>query len=214
MNRMPTESMTGAKAEAAEAPKIKRPLRVRTPRNILRPLLMLLVPALLLIGGGYYWLASGGSVSTDDAQVKQDIVSVSAQVNGPIVQVSVRNGTRVKRGQLLFRIDPAPYRVALEQAEAQLAAARLSTSQLRTQAAGTGADIIGSQANLKIKQNALNRQSALLKQGFTTRADYEDAYNEVRTAEMQLEDARARAATAMPRLLRASSRRSPRPRLR
>ena len=91
---------------------------------------------------------------------------------------------------------PAPFEVALENAQAQLAAARLQTSQLQTQAAGTGADITGAGANLKIKQNALARQSALLKQGFTTRADYEDALNEVRTAETQLADARARAANA------------------
>jgi membrane fusion protein (multidrug efflux system) len=102
----------------------------------------------------------------------------------------------VKRGDLLFTIDPAPFKVALEQAEAQLAAAKLSTTQLRTQAAGTGADIVGSEANVKIKQNAFARQQALLKQGFTTRSDYDDAYNEVRAAEMQLEDAKARAANA------------------
>ena len=102
----------------------------------------------------------------------------------------------MKRGQLLFRIDPQPFQVALEQAEAQLANARLQTTQLKTQAAGTGGDIIGSQANVKIKQNALARQQALLKRGFTTRADYDDAFNEVRTAEMQLADARARAANA------------------
>jgi membrane fusion protein (multidrug efflux system) len=128
--------------------------------------------------------------------VKQDIVSVSAQVNGPIIEVLVKNGDHVKRGQLLYRIDPAPFRVALEQAEAQLAAAKLSTTQLRTQAAGTGADIVGEQANLAIKRNALGRQQALLKQGFTTRADYEDALNEVKTAEQDLADARARAANA------------------
>ena len=104
---------------------------------------MLIVPALLIIGGGYYWLTSGGSVSTDDAQVKQDIVSVSPQVNGQVVQVFVRNGARVKRGDLLFRIDPQPYRVALEQAQAQLAAAQLQTQVLRTTAAGTGGDITG-----------------------------------------------------------------------
>jgi membrane fusion protein (multidrug efflux system) len=162
----------------------------------LRPLLMFIVPALLLLGGGYYWFAGEGSVSTDNAAVKQDIVSVSAQVNGPIVEVAVKNGDGVKRGDLLFRIDPAPFRVALEQAEAQLAAARLQTTQLRTQAAGTGADITGASANLEIKSNALSRQSALLKRGFTTRADYEDALNEVRTAETALADARARAANA------------------
>ena len=161
-----------------------------------RALLMFSIPLLIAIVGLYVWLTSGGSVSTDNAAVKQDIVSVSAQVNGPVIEVAVKNGIVVKRGQILFRIDPAPYQVALEQAQAQLASARLQTTQLRTQAAGTGADIVGSQANLAIKQNALTRQTALLKQGFTTRADYDDAFNEVRTAEMELADAHSRAANA------------------
>ena len=193
MNKMSTDKMTGVEAEATPAEKAKA---TRKRKRNLRTILMLIVPALLLIGGGYYWLTSGGSVSTDDAQVKQDIVSVSPQVTGPIQQVLVKNGSRVTRGQLLFRIDPAPFRVALEQAEAQLAAAHLQTSQLRTQAAGTGADIVGEQANLAIKKNALGRQQALLKQGFTTRSDYDDALNEVKTAEQDLADARARAANA------------------
>jgi membrane fusion protein (multidrug efflux system) len=191
---MATQPMTGA--EAAEAPKVKRTRKKIGGKASLRTILMLIVPALLIIGGAYYWLTSGGSVSTDDAQVKQDIVSVSAQVTGPIQQVFVRNGVRVKQGDVLFRIDPAPFQVALENAQAQLATAELQTSQLKTQAAGTGADITGSEANLKIKQNALARQTALLKQGFTTRADYDDAFNEVKTAQQQLEDARARAANA------------------
>jgi membrane fusion protein (multidrug efflux system) len=195
MNKMATEPMAGT-AEA-EAPKKKR-RKVKLPagKGGLRTFMMLIVPALLLLGGGYYWLTSGDSVSTDDAFVKQDIVSVSAQVNGPIAQVLVKNGDHVKRGDVLFRIDPQPYQVALEQAQAQLAAARLQTTQLRTQAAGTGADIVGEQANLQIKKNALARQQALLKQGFTTRADYEDALNEVKTAEQDVADARARAANA------------------
>jgi len=194
MNRMATEPMTGAHAE--EAPKVRRKLKLPAKKGALRNLVMLVVPALLLVLGGYYWLTSGGSVSTDDAQVKQDIVSVSPQVNGQIVQVFVRNGAQVHRGDLLFRVDPQPYRVALEQAEAQLANAQLQTVQLRTQAAGTGADIVGQQANVEIKKNALVRQQALLKRGFTTRADYDDAFNEVKTAEQDLADAHARAANA------------------
>jgi membrane fusion protein (multidrug efflux system) len=194
MNKMATEPMAGE--AAAKAPKARRTIKLPKGMGTTRTILMLIVPALLLIGGGYYWLTSGGSVSTDDAFVKQDIVSVSAQVNGPIAQVFVKNGDQVKRGEVLFRIDPQPYQVALEQAQAQLAAAQLQTTQLRTQAAGTGADIVGEQANLQIKKNALARQQALLKQGFTTRADYEDALNEVRTAEQDVADAKARAANA------------------
>src|SRR6476620_4053711 len=193
MNKMATEPMTG---EAAEAPKVKRKVKVNKGNGSLRMILMLIVPAVLIVLGGYWWLNSGKSVSTDDAQVKQDIVSVSAQVNGPIVQVFVKDGAQVKRGDVLYRIDPAPYQVALEQAQAQYSSAQLQTHQLVTQAAGTGADITGAEANLAIKRNALGRQQALLKQGFTTRSDYEDALNEVRSAEPQLADAQERAANA------------------
>ena len=185
------ETPEEAAAIAAETGKTRKSKRSR-----IRTILMLIVPALLVIAGVYMWFASGGSESTDNAQVKTDIVSVTAQVTGPVTEVDVQNGDHVKKGDVLFRIDPAPFKVALEQAQAQLASAKLQTSQLRTQAAGTGADITGAQANLSIKQNALDRQSALLKQGFTTKADYEDALNEMRSAETQLADARARAANA------------------
>jgi len=194
MNKMATEPMT--RAAAADAPPEAEGRRKVTEKKSLRTILMLIVPAILIIGGAYYWLTSGGTVSTDDAQVKQDIVSVSPQVNGQVVEVFVRNGAKVKRGDVLFRIDPQPYQVALENAQAQLANAHLQTQVLRTTAAGTSGDISGARANLAIKRNALGRQQALLKQGFTTRADYEDALNEVRSAETQLADAQARAANA------------------
>ena len=181
--------------DAAEVVKKTRKKRVAKPSRT-RTILLLIVPLLLVLVGAYMWLTSGGSESTDNAQVKTDIVSVTAQVTGPVIRVPVHNGQHVNRGDVLFVIDPAPFKVALEQAEAQLAAAKLQTSQLKTQATGTGADITGAQANLAIKRNALNRQSALLKQGFTTRADYDDALNEVRAAETQLADAQARAANA------------------
>ena len=199
MNQMKSEKLEGTRVEAprdASAAVEETTVVESRPRSFRRIGMMLIVPLLILVGILYYFFAGAGSVSTDNAAVKQDIVSVSAQVNGPIVDVRVKNGDRVKRGDLLFRIDPDTYRVALEQAQAQLAAAKLQTVQLSTQAAGTGADITGAQANLEIKRNALSRQQALLKQGFTTRTDYDDALNEVRTAETALADARARAANA------------------
>ncbi len=198
MNQMKQEKLEGTPVEvdqstggfamaAVEAPRRKRMIRIAA---------MLIVPMLLVLAGAYYWISGADSVSTDNAAVKQDIVSVSAQVAGPVSEVLVENCDRVKRVQVLFRIDPAPFRVALEAAEAQLAAAQLETRQLRTQAAGTGADIVGSQADLEIKRRALSRQSALLKQGFTTRSSYDDAVAEVREAENAVADAQARAANA------------------
>jgi len=190
MNKM--QAVTVEETEAGTKPKKRKRLVVRKTRWGV----MLAIPAILLAIGLYWWLTSGSTVGTDNAAVKQDIVSVSAQINGPVSEVDVKNGDIVKRGQVLYRIDPEPFRVALLDAQAKLAAARLQTSQLRTQAAGTSGDIAGAEANLAIKQNALSRQSALLKRGFTTKADYEDALNEVKAAETQLSDARARSANA------------------
>jgi membrane fusion protein (multidrug efflux system) len=188
MNQMQAVTVEETGAE----PKKKRRITVQKKRWGI----MLSIPLILLAIGLYWWLTSGTTVGTDNAAVKQDIVSVSAQVNGPVSEVDVKNGDNVKRGDILFRIDPAPFQVALEQAEAQLAAARLQTGQLRTQAAGTGSDIVGAAADLEIKQRALFRQSTLLKQGFTTRSDYDDAVAEVRKAETVLADARNRSANA------------------
>jgi len=199
MNQVKSEKLEGTQIQApadASAAVEETTVVEKRPRSLLRIVTMLIVPVLIVAGLLYYFFAGAGSVSTDNAAVKQDIVSVSAQVNGPVVEVRVKNGDRVKRGDLLFRIDPDSYRVALEQAQGQLAAAKLQTTQLRTQATGTGADITGARANLDIKRNALSRQTALLKRGFTTRTDYDDALNEVRTAETALADAQARAANA------------------
>ena len=197
MNEMKREKLEGEQVQANEAGAgDAETVIVKNRRSWLRPTLLLVVPLLLLALGGYWWLTGGKTESTDNAQVKTDIVSVSAQVTGPVIEVDVKNGDHVKAGDVLFKIDPAPFQVALEQAEGQLAAAKLQTTQLKTQAAGTGADITGEQANLAIQQHALDRQSALLKQGFTTRADYEDALNKVKEAEQQVADAKARAANA------------------
>jgi len=149
MNQMKSEKLEGTRVEApadATAAVEETTIVESKPRSFRRIGVMLIVPLLIVAGILYYFFAGAGSVSTDNAAVKQDIVSVSAQVNGPVVEVRVKNGDHVKRGDLLFRIDPDSYRVALEQAQGQLAAAKLQTTQLRTQATGTGADLSGRQA--------------------------------------------------------------------
>ncbi|MCJ8191930.1 HlyD family secretion protein [Sphingomicrobium aestuariivivum] len=162
----------------------------------LKAVLMLIVPLAMVAAGLFFWLTGGKTVSTDNAYVKQDIVSVSAQVAGPVVEVFVTEGQHVEAGEPLFRIDPEPARIALMQAEAQLAAAQLQTRQLGVVAAGTGADIEGAKATLAVRRSAFDRQAALLERGFTTKAAYEEAANAVAVAENALADARARAANA------------------
>ncbi|MEI9927113.1 MAG: biotin/lipoyl-binding protein [Sphingomonas sp.] len=99
------------------------------------------VPALILAIVGYFWLTSGGSVATDNAYVQQDKVSVSSDVAGRIVEVPVRENQIVKAGDVLFRIDPEPYRIQVLQADAAIANAQVELQTLQTNYQGTGADI-------------------------------------------------------------------------
>ena len=153
--------------------------------------MMLSVPLLILVVGLYFWLTSGATVSTDNAYVKQDVTAISTQVNGPVVAVYVRENQHVNKGDILYKVDPAPFEAALHAAQAQLAAARLQTNQLYVQAAGTSADISGAQANLAVAQRAYGRQAALMKDGFTTKAAYDNALNDLAKARTDLANARA-----------------------
>src|SRR5262249_51528179 len=62
--------------------------------------------------------------STDDATIDADVVHVASGVGGRIINIAVVENSRVKKGDLLFQIDPLPYRLAVEQAEADLALAQ------------------------------------------------------------------------------------------
>ena len=115
---------------------------------------MLSVPILLLLVGGYFWLTSGRYVSTDNAYVQQDMVSVAPEVNGVDHRGAGPRESAVHRGDLLFRIDPRPFRIALAKAEAQIAAAEVQVNQLEARSAGTGADIHGAEANLALCSSA------------------------------------------------------------
>jgi membrane fusion protein (multidrug efflux system) len=163
--------------------------------------LLLSVPLILLAIGGYMWLTSGRYVSTDNAYVQQDMVSVAPEINGVIAEVLVGENQHVRRGQLLFRIDPRPFRIALAQADAQIAAARVQVNQLETRSAGTGADIQGAEANLLYQQREYARLQALMSRGWITRTRHDEALHNVQEARERLANARAEAATAQSALL-------------
>jgi len=165
-----------------------------------RLILMLSVPLLLAIVGGYMWLTSGRYVSTDNAYVQQDMVSVAPEVSGMITEVLVHENQRVRRGDVLFRIDPRPFRIALAQAEAQIAGAEVQVNQLEARSSGTAADIQGAEANLQYAQTEYERYAELMRRGFTTRAIYNEKLHDVQEARERLSNARAASVTAQSAL--------------
>ncbi|WP_136163566.1 HlyD family secretion protein [Sphingomonas flavalba] len=188
-------------AGEVEAPVEQVPRRRRVPRLAL----MLSLPLLLLAGGAYLWLTSGRYVGTDNAYVQQDKVSVSADVAGRIVAVAVRENQTVKAGDLLFRIDPDPYRIALEQANAALATAQVGVTSLQSSYRATQGDIIGARDAIKFAQEDYDRQAALMKRGFTTLARMQQAEHALQQANVQLRNAVDSAAEAQAKLATGSA---------
>ena len=154
------------------------------------------VPLLLVGGATVYYIVNDHYVSTDNAYVQQDKVSISAEVGGRIIDVAVRENDVVKEGDLLFRIDAAPYRIAIEQADASIAAAQVRVSSLQTEYQTTNVDIDSAREDVAFYEKEYQRQSSLMQDGFTTRA-------RLQAAEHALSDARSRVASAQAGAIKA-----------
>ncbi len=178
-----------ADATAAAAPKVA-PWRQR------RYLVMASVPLLLLLAGLYLWATGGRYASTDNAYVQQDKVTITADVDGRIVETTVHENEPVSANQILFRINPEPYRIALAQADADLAAARLEVEQLRAAYQQAEAEAKWDTDNLDFMTKAFDRQQDLLKKGVASQASYDQAENDVHSAERALVQAKQRVEAA------------------
>jgi membrane fusion protein (multidrug efflux system) len=167
--------------------------------------LMLALPFLLVVAGLYFWLTGGRSVSTDNAYVQQDMVAISSDVTGRILSVNVRESQQVKRGDVLIQLADRPFQIALAEAEANLAAARLDVADLRSGTAGRVADVTARRDALAFARSELGRQEQLFKDGFATRARLQAAQSAVIQAESSLASALADEASARARANAAGS---------
>ncbi len=77
-------------------------------------------PLAVALVAGYFYVTSGRYTSTDNAYVQADQVTIAPQISGRVVEVSVRENQQVKKGDLLFRIDPEPLQISVDQMEAQI----------------------------------------------------------------------------------------------
>jgi membrane fusion protein (multidrug efflux system) len=179
--------------ESVEAPAAK-------PRRWGRIGLIAIVPLLIAAVAGYFYLTGGRYVSTDNAYVQQDTISISPDVSGRIVKVFVKENQRVKAGDILFVIDQEPYRNALAQADAALATARVQVATMSTDTGSANADVESANADISLAQGTYSRQAALWKKGFTTRASLDAAMHEVAAARARLATARASVAKAQSQL--------------
>ena len=140
---------------------------------------------------------------TDDAYLQAYIVHMAPDVSGRIVELDVGDNQKVQKGQVLFRIDPDPYKLRVDQARAAVRGLEATLAVTADQVASqtSGADAAASAINAAEAQTALAistlaRIQPLLKSGFVTAQQVDQARTAQRAAQVALEQARLQAAGA------------------
>ncbi len=144
-----------------------------------------LVVVALVVGGGWY-LSSLGHVTTDDAYANASTAAITPQVNDPVLAVPVYETQRVKKGQVLVVLDASDQKIAVAQAEANLAQA---LSRVRTEfanAAAASAGIAEKDANLKRAELDYRRRASLASTGAVSGDELTAASTAVLTAKADL----------------------------
>src|SRR5579864_4792081 len=107
------------------------PVRRRRRTNWTRMLVLVVLLAALAVGGYFLWRYLSSYESTDDAQVDGHVNAISARISGHLSDVLVEDSQIVKAGDVLVKIDPRDYEVAVSKAEADLSDARASLETAR-----------------------------------------------------------------------------------
>lgn len=155
------------------------------PKKRGRVMLMAALPLALVVGGGYFWVTGGRYQETENANLRQAKVNIASEAAGRIVKVDVSDNTTVKAGDVLFEVDPEPYKIALAQSDASLAAARLNVEQLRAAYSQAVAQERVAASGLDYARAQFDRSNGLVTKGVNTKSSLDEARMDLDKAEEQ-----------------------------
>ncbi|MCS0501940.1 multidrug transporter subunit MdtN [Ancylobacter mangrovi] len=172
-----------------------------------RSLLGSTIGALIIVGaiaaGWFYFRQAELNPLSEDAVLTANIVNIASTVPGKIVAIAVSENQKVARGSLLFAIDPEPYRLAVDQAKADLKIAEAARdTQRRTIAAEQSNAAIAAEqvnrarTNLALAEQTLGRLTPLLPKGYVTAQQVDDARTARDDARLSLNQAGKQAEAA------------------
>ncbi|MBN9544673.1 MAG: HlyD family secretion protein [Alphaproteobacteria bacterium] len=154
-------------------------------------------PVLVLLAVIFFYLTGGRYVSTDDAYVQSARVDISTEVSGRVLEINVRDNQHVKKGDILFRLDTPRFKIAVDDARAQLAAAMIKVPALEADYRQRLADEAAARNTLAYQQRELARQTELQSQGISSRAQLDQTRNAFDSAKQQLAAAQQQTASAL-----------------
>ena len=169
----------GGQAAVATAMRKTRLQKLRWP-------LMSLAVIAVVGGGAYFYFTGGRYQSTDDAYAQAATVSISSNVAGRVSEIEVRDNELVHRGATLFKLDDAPYRIAVSDAAAHLADTRLQIESLKSTYRQRQVELHAARDTQSYAQQQYNRQSRLLNTGIASQAQFDQSAHALDGARQQV----------------------------
>lgn len=163
----------------------------------LRRILLLAGPVVAILVGLWLYLSGGQYVTEDDAYVGAANVTITPQVSGQVIRVAVATNQMVQQDQLLFEIDPEPFQIALDRANANLAEASEKLQGLLLTYNQDQASVAQSKADVTFAQQEFDRVAALVKEKVETQAELDQAQRTLRVAQQAQRAAESGAAATL-----------------
>lgn len=158
------------------------------------------VAVLAALAGSGYMLYDPNVESTDNAYVNGPVVSVVAQVSGPVAKLNVADNQQVNKGDVLLQIDPRPFQIALDQAQAALALARQAVNQQMAQVQAAQAEVEQKRSDLAQAKSDAARVHQLAPKGYLPQETIEKADTGVSKAQAELQAAESKLLEAQVKL--------------
>ncbi|WP_203143066.1 HlyD family secretion protein [Marinobacter mangrovi] len=156
------------------------PLPRRT--RLIRRTLLVGIPLVVVVVAGLMSIFGGRYVSTENAYIGAPLIKIAPEVSGQISEVRVEENQLVRKGDLMLQIDPAPYRIAVDHAKAELAKAANDIRTLEASYATRQEDLSLAEENVAFAKRELARQQALAKRQLTSESELEKYRHDYTTA--------------------------------
>ena len=188
-------------ATADTAPRVtETATRRRVGRRALRPILMLGGILVVAIGAGTYWLTGGRYVSIDDSYIRAAKEVLATDVSGIVQDVPVKEGQRVAKGDIVLRLDPRPFEIAVVAAKANIGGTISGLNGMKLEYKRMLRDVDVKQAQVQSDQANFERFAALVKSGGVTRAEFDNARFQLAANQQSVEALKTAAAVQLARL--------------
>ena len=156
---------------------------------------------LALIASAYFEYVTGGQVmSTDDAYVQADQVGISTDISGLVKDIDVTENQNVEGGQVLYRLDPKQFQIAVDNAKANLAQTALTIDSMKQDYRRMLSDVAAQQGQVELDQATYDRFVALVRTDAISKANYDQARFTLELDKSKLESLRRQAQVQLVRL--------------